>query len=498
MANPWERYTNSIKFKTYPGSSRYWGDLGSRQAPNTFRERLGYPGSVTRYQLAQEAGVQPSPQDVIARPAAEGRYQVRDGQYVNTGNTVNPPRNTADLFENVSVVRNPGMDEATNALLADYRAASTTQGQSFKEMMDYYKNQIAPKITSAFETTTTAIDPSKIGATMRGIDTRQEADLRSLLDQYRLSNAAAIDAQNALAGERRSNMDRWEQYIRDSEALARGAANRATTRYALSRGGTTGVNSAMPTVGAKVFLDRLLPEYQRATAARDSVLAAETALRASQAGMEAGRYGFAAPTINTIFGNQRSTEQYVNGLASQLSALTTSQAEQVLRSMSLPDEIVSQVMQRRIANLGGIGSIIPFGRYEGLSYKPGMELTPQQWYSTPVTLNTSNPTAGYPTMDELVGILGGGASRYAPMTAPMTGTATAPMTAPTAPTRATMPGIPYVPIPNRYGPLPTRAPAGPDGFFVNSRGVTPTGRYRGLPAQLYPPDYRAAIEQAYQ
>lgn len=317
------------------------------------------------------------------------------------------PEEVASEWADIRVERDPAMQKIRSDLMESYKEGQKITAPSFKEMYDFYKNKALPTMTSAMEKTQAQLDPDAIRQRLSGYDAGYADEMRALLDEYRKANAATAGRQNKISEQQWKEFQDYQDWLKNAgEARARSAAKLGISRYLLgaggidSGGGAPAAGGAAYRFGESAYAATMLPYMQRASELGLQLRAAQSGLAGEQAAREAARYSYAAPVIGNIYERQAGTERYINSLASQLGNMTIAQAEQILRSMALPDEMISRILAAKSANAAALGELDKYGTYRGLGYLVEQPVVPQE---QPINqYNIYNPNRNYPDLGGVV------------------------------------------------------------------------------------------------
>lgn len=482
MATPIQNYLSEVSGKNYQGSTGYWGDRGSSQMPWQYRDGLGYPGDRGKAAIAAKYGVQ-APATAPVKTGAGGVVGGMSGK--DSVLSANNARSSSDLFQNAVVERNPEINAGINGLLAQWKANGDMMKGGFSELFKAAQNEVFPQMKRDMET------GNRYGLDwLQGrLDSGNE-QLRGfgegLSGEYRTMNAATRAEQERLMAERRGELDRYGNFLdTDIRNLARGDVNNVMGKYrgskSASGGFVAGGSSADQPLAETFYLRRMLPYYDKLHSERLNTIGADIGQQREFANADVNRYGFDWGMQSNLRGNEAQTAQLLYTLAQQVKQMAPQQAMAYLQTMGLPAQLAQQIMSGQISNLGAIGSLLPFGRYEGLEYKPGMDveqpLYPVSRYPDAMPYGGDLPLmSAYPGASAMTpegGAIEGPANRYGgtPMSAPTGGVRYTPLTMRDNTAKAEVDGRNLWNSRERYlrGPVPTQNRYGYD--FMPEEGL---------------------------
>ena len=369
--------------KSFPGSSGYWGWQGSNTGPNSIRvPGLGYPGDVAR----ARAGIPTIDPSVIGgrftlpkdrAQAGDPLYKAR--QVLKSPGVAAGAKGLMDRF-NAGTGDIPGFDDflkQQTGAMKDITDAYGRQKQSF-DLSGYSAGQRAADAAASGLTGDYANTSRAIGEKYAGSDAEYAQQLRDIIARANAGLADYDKAANAIGDEQTQQL------------LGQ------ISRYKIG-GGNLGVGSDELRKIARGVGDIRLPLEREKIAKRyDLLTGLELPADREIATRNAARYtGFDLPVEQQIYGakqgdilRSKQTESQLKNLEMSVAGMSSAAAEQYLKSLSLPVELIQQILQRhnqtlagKIGNLSGLGSLEDQAYYRGLEYTPGASLTSPQYYS---------------------------------------------------------------------------------------------------------------------
>lgn len=411
--NPYELYSRGARAGgSYPGSSGYTMGSSNRYAGTV---PGAYAGDYYRGKIAQRYGVQLSPSQRIAQESVEGnpnaqlaeqsRYATQTGTQKATGGP--------EDWETMTTIKNPAMDTAITGAQKQWTAATAITVPGFTEAMKKAQSEIVPKVQADLATAGRYTNLDTTAQKLGGYDEGYRAAMEGQISDYARAYSDMVSKQDAVAAERRANAAKWNDYLTRAEQLATGAGALAASRYGISAnnaaGAPMGLSGEIPRIASEATIRYLLPEYQKATAFNDQVLASEQGLRAAQEQANAQRFGFNAPAYSSIFSRPVETTRYLNALATQYPGVASEYINRWIGAAAAPGTALYGMLGSSLQPLSNIAALIPSGRYEGLSYKPGIDMAERQYYPAPLAYPM--PTQSYAEPD--LGALMPQSARYA-------------------------------------------------------------------------------------
>lgn len=257
-------------------------------------------------------------------------------------------------FDVTKTVKQPGVANATDALLAQQQQQAAQTASAFQSFLNEARDvNAANKVQLAKDQA--AFDTSRLETQLPQVDAAYRAGQTGITDEMAKRNtdfaAETADTLNRL----RAENDRYA-------AAARGVADKAIAN-ATARTNLYQLTSGTPTSGSGALTNRYIRNVndieaplQRELSLRNYDLIANTergydreiygqdqALLGRRSSLEAD---FAARTTDTA--------KYLNNLRMQVAGMSRAQADSYLRSLGLPFDISQRIIAGDIANLSGI------------------------------------------------------------------------------------------------------------------------------------------------
>jgi len=370
--------------KSFPGSSGYWGRQGSNTGPNSIRvPGLGYPGDVAR----ARAGVPTIDPSVIG-----GRAGFTSG----TGNS-----GAASLYKPLQILKSPGVAAGVKSLMDQFNAGTgdipgfddflKKQAGATQDLTDAYGRQKQSFDLSGYSAGQRAADAAASGLTGDYANTS-----RAIGEKYAGSDAEYAQQLKDIIARAQAGLGDYDKAANAIGDAQTGSMIGQLSRYKMG-GGNLGLGSDELRKIARGVADVRLPlEREKINKRYDLLTGLELPADREIATRNAARYaGFDLPVEQQIYGakqgdvlRSKQTESQLKNLEMSVAGMSSAAAEQYLKSLSLPVELIQQILQRhnqtlagKIGNLSGLGSLEDQAYYRGLEYTPGASLTSPQYYS---------------------------------------------------------------------------------------------------------------------
>lgn len=405
--------------KNFPGSSGYWGDLGSRVPAGGQREGMGYPGGRARAQLAAEEGVQLSP---TAGALPGQRYGFDFGRNSRLGRST-----SANLYEPLQITKSPSLAAGAERLFGELNQPP----QGFEDLLREAK-EAAAELRAAYQREQGAYNIEPFASNLRRLDDRLEAltgdyagTARDIGGRYAASDADYAGDVSRVTGRAYGLLP---EYNRAAENIAQNQERELqgrVSRYKIG-GGNLGLGSDELRKISRGVADVRLPlERERIQREYDVLTGVDLPGQREIATREASRLSqFELPMERDIYSQfyatdlqRKNTENQIKQLEIATAGMSRQAAEGYLRSLALPSELINSILMRReqvtgsrIANLGALGGVEDAAYYRGLEYLPGSgPLFNPTYYGLP---SGAYPRGGPPNTALPSRITNNGADRY--------------------------------------------------------------------------------------
>lgn len=394
--NPWEQYLATLGSGNYAGSSGYWGDA-SDKAGGTYRFGMGYPGDRAKAALANAAGVQAG--------GTVGALQLPGAGRTSTGSSPS----IASRYEALQIPKSQMLINGANSLAGKFNAG-TGDIPGFDDLLASMKGA-SGDITQAYNNQKKSFDLTDFAAGQRGADARAagltdtfSTNARAIGDRY-----AASDAK--YAGQVGDIIKRGYDLLPSYDAAANAIGDEQVgkllgdvNRYKIA-GGNLGLGGDELRKIARGVGDIRLPLEREKIGQRYNLLQnLELPGDREIASRNAARYsGFDMPLEQQLYGAKqgdvlrgKATDAQLKQLEMSVANMSVDAAANYLKSLSIPANVIQEILQRhnatlggQISNLGALGNVEDSGYYRGLNYLPGANVSQPGYYP-------SN-TGGYPS-----------------------------------------------------------------------------------------------------
>lgn len=303
------------------------------------------------------------------------RYLTSTGQNAGAGASANKPKSAGDLFEAISIERNPEVNAGIDDLLAKYKAQEKYKSQNLfntaqQEVLPQMRNDMA--MASRYGLPWLDQQLTSGNQQLRTFGEGLSDEYANMLDSTRA-------AQQGLMADRYGRAGEWNDYLHTG--FADEAAGKVENIFGGMRGGQNagrgfstgaGSSSADNKLSQRWYSNLTLPYRQQAYMQDLANIDRDLGLQREYANADINRYGFDLGLQSSLRGNEAQVAQTLYNYAQNLRQTAPALAEQMLSVFGSADQLQNKLLQGDAQTLALIASLMPMGRYESLNYKPGV------------------------------------------------------------------------------------------------------------------------------